>query len=239
MPGEEWAVHMTHLGMKALIIEEQPHEPGWWILHLSSEGARWENAEQFAGMGVYEAAPALLGRFGEKVAISLIGPGGEMKLSGAGIQNIDKDRRPSRINARGGLGAVMGSKGLKAIVFDKTNGVKPPIADEIAFKDATRIFNRELMAQPQTQNYADYGTAAMTLMCNAFAHCQRAIFPTGSLRPRRRSAVSSCVRRCCVEAAPATRRTPVWPAAQFAARISMALKMGKRSSRLLNTRLLD
>jgi aldehyde:ferredoxin oxidoreductase len=159
---------MAHLGMKALIIEEQPEEQGWWILHLSSEGAHWINADQFVGKGVYEVAPSLLQQFGDKVAISLIGPGGEMKLAGAGIQNIDKDKRPSRINARGGLGAVMGSKKLKAIVFDKANCEKLPIADKKLFVAAQRTFNRELMAHPQTQSYSEYGTAAMVGMCNAF-----------------------------------------------------------------------
>ena len=166
--GGSTGLAITHLGIKALIIEDQPAEPGWWILHLSKEGARWENADQYAGMGVYEAAPALLEKYGQKVAISLIGPGGEMQLAGAGIQNLDKDKVPSRINARGGLGAVMGSKRLKAIIFDKAGCEKPPIADNKAFRAAQKRFNKELMAHPQTQSYADYGTAAMTRMCNAF-----------------------------------------------------------------------
>lgn len=166
--GGRTGLHMTHLGIKALIIEGFPQEPGWWILHLSQAGARWETAEEFAGMGVYAVAPALLERYGDKCAISLIGPGGEMKLSAAGIQNIDKDKVPARINARGGLGAVMGSKGLKAIVFDKTGCDKPPIVHPKAFRAAQKEFNQALMAHPQTQSYADYGTAAMTLMCNAF-----------------------------------------------------------------------
>ena len=86
------------------------------------------------GLGVYETAPKLIQKYGDKVAIALIGPGGEMRMKSAGIQNLDKDRVPSRIAARGGLGAVMGSKGLKAIVFDHAGGQKPPIVDPEAFK---------------------------------------------------------------------------------------------------------
>ena len=82
-------------------------------MHLSlKDGAKWEPADELAGLGVYETAPKLLEKYGDKVAISLIGPGGEMRMKSAGIQNIDKDKIPSRIAARGGLGAVMGSKGL-------------------------------------------------------------------------------------------------------------------------------
>ncbi len=166
--GGRTGLHMTHLGIKALILEGRPVDPELWILHLSREGARFEPAAEFAGLGVYEVAPALLERYGDKVAISLIGPGGEMKLSAAGIQNIDKDKEPSRINARGGLGAVMGSKGLKAIVFDKEGCESPPIVNKAAFRAAQKVYNKALMDHPQTTIYADYGTAAMTLMCNGF-----------------------------------------------------------------------
>ncbi len=166
--GGRTGLHMATLGMKALILEERPSPPGWWVLHLSQEGARFDPADDLAGLGVYAAAAKLLERYGDKCAISLIGPGGEMKLTGAGIQNIDKDKTPSRINARGGLGAVMGSKGVKAIVFDTAGCDKPAIADLPAWKAAQKAYNKALMGHPQTQSYADYGTAAMTRMTNAF-----------------------------------------------------------------------
>ena len=115
--------HGVH-GNPALIIEDQPKEDGYWVLHLSLNGAKWEKADDLAGLGVYETAAKLIEKYGDKVAIALIGPGGEMRMKSAGIQNLDKDRIPSRIAARGGLGAVMGSKGLKAIVFDNAGGTE-------------------------------------------------------------------------------------------------------------------
>jgi aldehyde:ferredoxin oxidoreductase len=66
------------------------------------------------------------------------------------------------------MGAVMGSKRLKAIVFDAAGGEAPPIADRKAFNAARKSYNRALMDHPQTKIYADYGTAAMTKMCNSF-----------------------------------------------------------------------
>jgi aldehyde:ferredoxin oxidoreductase len=177
--GGSTGLYITHLSMKALIIEGRPAGQGLWILHLSREGARFEPADDFAGLGVYDAAPALLNRYGDKVAISLIGPGGEMRLSAAGIQNLDKDKEPSRINARGGLGAVMGAKGLKAIVFDKSGCDKPPLADKVAFRAAQKEFNQALMAHPQTTIYADYGTAAMTRMSDGFGALPTRSFSNG------------------------------------------------------------
>ena len=165
--GGRTGLQLTHLGIKALILEDQPADENWWLLHLSAGGARFEPAGDLVGLGVYESAPPLLERYGKKAAIALIGPGGEMGLSSAGIQNVDKDGVPSRIAARGGLGALMGSKRIKAIIIDAADGEKPPIADLKAFRKAQKAYNKALMAHPQTHSYTDYGTAAMTNMANS------------------------------------------------------------------------
>jgi aldehyde:ferredoxin oxidoreductase len=102
-----------------------------------------------------------------------------MKMKAAGIQNIDKDRVPSRIAARGGLGAVMGSKGLKAIVFDHAGGQKPPIVDLEAFKVAQKDYTKAVMEHPQSITYRDYGTAAMAHMCDGFGALPTRNFSSG------------------------------------------------------------
>lgn len=177
--GGTTGLHMAKLGMKALIIEGQPDTKSLSVLHLSSQGARFEAAEDLTGLGVFETAERLLQRYGDKVAVALIGPGGEMRMASAGIQNLDKDKVPSRIAARGGLGAVMGVKGLKAIVFDDQGCDKPPLADAKAFKQAQKAFTKALLEHPQTTVYKDYGTAAMTLMCNGLGALPTRNFSTG------------------------------------------------------------
>jgi aldehyde:ferredoxin oxidoreductase len=178
--GGTTGLQMTLLGIKALIVEEQPAQPGWWLLHLSKQGARFEHADDLVGLGVFETAPRLLERYGDKVAIALIGPGGEMRLASAGIQNLDKEKLPSRIAARGGLGAVMGAKGLKAIIFDAKDGQKPPIAHPDAFRQAQKKFTKALMEHPQTSIYRDYGTAAMARMCDGLGALPTRNFSVGS-----------------------------------------------------------
>jgi len=177
--GGRTGLHMMHMGIHALIIEDQPEEGGYWVLHLSLNGARWEKADDLVGLGVYETAPKLIEKYGDKVAIALIGPGGEMRMKAAGIQNLDKDRVPSRIAARGGLGAVMGSKGLKAIVFDHAGGQKPPIVDAALFKIAQKDYTKAVMEHPQSTTYRDYGTAAMAHMCDGFGALPTRNFSTG------------------------------------------------------------
>ena len=182
--GGSTGLHMTNLGMKALIIEDHFADSGdgrggWWTLHLGRDGARFERADDLGGVGVFETAQRLLERYGQKVAIALIGPAGEMRLSAAGIQNLDKDRVPSRIAARGGLGAVMGSKGLKAIIFDDAGGKKPSLADPEAFKQAQKRFTKNLLDHPQTAVYRDYSTVAMTLTCNGLGGLPTRNFSSG------------------------------------------------------------
>ena len=177
--GGRTGLHMTHMGIHALIIEDLPRDNLFWVLDLSLNGARWERADDLVGLGVYETAPKLMEKYGEKVAIALIGPGGEMRMRAAGIQNLDKDRVPSRIAARGGLGAVMGSKGLKAIVFDHAGGQKPPIMAPPAFKVAQKDYTRAVMEHPQSITYRDYGTAAMAHMCDGFGALPTRNFSSG------------------------------------------------------------
>ena len=178
--GGRTGLHMAMMGIHTLVIEDMPKEDGFWVLHLSLNGAEWEKADGLAGLGVYATAPKLIEKYGDKVAIALIGPGGEMKMKSAGIQNIDKDRIPSRIAARGGLGAVMGSKGLKAIVFDNAGGQKPPIVNPEAFKVAQKDYTKSVMEHPQSITYRDYGTAAMAQMTQRFAALPTKNFSQGT-----------------------------------------------------------
>ena len=181
--GGRTGLHMTHMGIHELIIEDQPKEDGFWVLQLSlvdGGSAKWERADDVAGLGVYATAPRLLEKYGDKVAMAMIGPGGEMRMKAAGIQNLDKDRVPSRIAARGGLGAVMGSKGLKAIVFDHAGGRKPSIVDPEAFKVAQKDYTKSVLEHPQSITYRDYSTAAIAAMCQAFAALTARNFSRGT-----------------------------------------------------------
>jgi aldehyde:ferredoxin oxidoreductase len=183
--GGTTGMQMASMGIRALIIEDEIPAEGpradWWVLHVSLAGVRLEPAgDALIGLGVAASAARLLERYGDKVAISLIGPGGEMRLCAAGIQNLDQEHAPSRIAARGGLGAVMGAKGLKAVVFDAAGGSRPPLADAQAFKEAQKLFTRNVLNHAQSGLYRDYGTAAMTLMTNAMGGLPTRSFSSGS-----------------------------------------------------------
>lgn len=178
--GGRTGFYLANLGIKALIIEDIPENENWIIVHLSKDGVRFDPAQPFIEQGVYRAAENLIEKYGEQVAIALIGPGGEMKMRSAGIQNLDKDLVPSRIAARGGLGAVMGSKYIKAIVIDAKDGKRPPIRNVDDFKRARKKYTDLVLGHPQTTTYADYGTSAMVSMCNTIGGLPTRNFSSGS-----------------------------------------------------------
>ena len=173
------------LGIKALILEDQPVDgpegPDWQVLHLSAAGVRFDPAGEALGLGVYEGARLLRERYGDKCAIAMIGPAGEMGMLNAGILNLDKDKVPSRINARGGMGTVMASKRVKAIIFDGSGGQKPPIVDPDGFKAAQKAFTAALMVHPQIAIYRDFGTAGVARLCNSFGGLPVRNFSQGDL----------------------------------------------------------
>ena len=177
--GGRTGLHMTYLGIHALILEDQPEEASQWILHISANGARWIRSDELVGLGCYEAARILVQQYGDKVAIALIGPAGEHQLTAASINNIDKDRVPSRIAARGGLGAVMGTKGLKAIVFDNSGGQRPPVAEPTLFRAAQKEYTKAVLEHPQSIAYRDYGTAGMAHMSDGFGGIPTRNFSAG------------------------------------------------------------
>jgi aldehyde:ferredoxin oxidoreductase len=177
--GGTTGLFMAHFGIKALIIEDQPTNNEWSVLYIDSSGIRFDIADEYIGLGVYDCSKKIINTYGNKIAVALIGLGGELQLHSAGIQNFDKENVPSRIAARGGLGAVMGSKKIKAIIIDGRNGQKPPIAHLEEFKKAQKNFTKALMEAPQTAVYRDYGTAAMSRMTNGFGSLPTMNFSKG------------------------------------------------------------
>ena len=91
----------------------------WVVIHIRKDGSIvFDPAEPYMGKGNFEAAEMLHERYGQKVSLALCGPVGEYQGLLAGIAFSDSENRPSRLAARGGVGAVMGSKKVKAIVVD-------------------------------------------------------------------------------------------------------------------------
>lgn len=172
---------MVWLDLHSLIIEGGPPDDGSWkLLYIDADGARFETADDLVGLGLKDTALRLTERFHDRIGVSAIGQGGERLYLSAGISHIDKDRNLTRISARGGLGAVMGSKHLKAVVFDQVKRNPPSLYDEEGWKDASKRYIKALQEHPQTsQVYPDYGTAAMADLCNMMGGIPTRNFSSG------------------------------------------------------------
>ncbi len=132
--------------------------PDWTVLVIGPKGVRFEDGREFLGQGTY-ATVAELRRRHPKSAVAAIGPVGEYQGLLAGISVTDTDGLPGRIAGRGGLGAVMGSKRLKAIVVE---GADRPPKEKKKFFDELRSYGQKLRANPVTgQYYPEIGTAGM------------------------------------------------------------------------------
>jgi aldehyde:ferredoxin oxidoreductase len=149
---------LGRLDIKAIIIEGKPDPDGFYIIKVDPSGTAIIPAPELSGLGNYETATKLQNTYGNKVSILCIGPAGEMQLAAASIASTDPEGRPSRHAARGGLGAVMGSKRVKAIVIDDA-GTRIREADNKAvFQKVCREFTSEIQALKSTGLFRQFGT---------------------------------------------------------------------------------
>ncbi|UMZ73453.1 aldehyde ferredoxin oxidoreductase family protein [Natranaerofaba carboxydovora] len=151
---------LARLGIKALILEGQPKEDKIYTIKVTKDSIDLEEKYNFKNLGVYQLMDDVKETYGDKVGMLAIGPAGEMLMQTAGITNNDMDNEPSRYAARGGLGAVMGSKGVKAIIIDDTDAPKVEVKDEKTFKQARKKLQEAIKNHPVTSGaLPSYGTA--------------------------------------------------------------------------------
>lgn len=155
--------------------------PDWVVLHFKKDGGLdFDEAAPYLGKGNFEATKALFGRYGKKIAVAVCGPVGEYQGLIAGIAYTDKDGRPSRLSARGGVGAVMGSKKVKAVVVDLDK--IPPFEDRKKVNAAIKDYAKMLQADGVVQNfYAKLGTMGMADVQNYMGGLPVRNFSAGQL----------------------------------------------------------
>jgi aldehyde:ferredoxin oxidoreductase len=146
-------------GNDALVIRGACDEPS--VLLVDSKGARVEPADELWGLPAIEAEQRLRERHGAAWRVAAIGPAGERLVRYATVSH------DGRHAGRGGLGAVLGAKRIKAVAVRSAGG-KAPLADSAAVLRAAR----ELRARsfgPATAKYRELGTLANLLSFNAIS----------------------------------------------------------------------
>ena len=157
--GGAMGMKLGRMGIRGIVVEGLPKTAGTYVIKVSASGVILEDMPELKGLDIYATVEKLQAKFGDKVAIGCIGTAGENKMAAACVGFTDMEGAPTRQAGRGGLGAVMGSKGIKAIVVDDSGVNKISFADEAAYRAGAKKLANALMTHPVTsQGLPAYGT---------------------------------------------------------------------------------
>ncbi len=172
---------LARLGITAIVLEGRPDSDEYSMIVINKDGVEILPADDLVGKGNYAVMEAMWKKYGKNVGVLSIGQAGEQYLKGASIQQADTNGRPGRAHGRGGLGAVMGTKKIKAIVVNDKGAARVEIKDPDAFKAANKRWVEMLRNHPVTgEGLPAYGTAVLVNLVN-----EAGAFPTKNFRSGR------------------------------------------------------
>ncbi len=206
---------LARLGYAAIIIEGKPKKDVLYKVVIDRNGARIIEDNSLRMMGNYDLVEKIKQEYDTATACISIGPAGEMKLAAATVAITDTDFHPARHAGRGGVGAVMGAKGVKVIVLDDTGMKMREPKDPEKFRAANKKFVEGLKSHPVTgQALPAYGTNVLTNIINEagayptknfmwgrFDNCSRISGETEAETETRRGgkATHGCHRGCVIQ----------------------------------------
>lgn len=171
--GQYLAAH----GIKAVVLEGAVLEKCAWVLVIDDHGIKLEHKPNLSGLGNYEAVDYLKQEYGSDCSVLCVGPAGEVGAALASVAVTDMEGRPARHAGRGGMGAVMGSKGLKAIVISRPARPVVEAADPVKFRQVCKEFAK---STAQEKKYlTTYGTALLVNLINEVGGLPTRNYSTG------------------------------------------------------------
>ncbi len=178
--GGDAGQRLARAGVRALIIEDTPETPSSRILWIGRTTSKWVDDLSLDRCRVRETLDRLRDRFGDRCGYVVIGPAGEFRMAGSGIATTDPTGVQVRYAGRGGLGAVMGSKGIKAIIIDDEGATPRPGANPDQLKDASRRFTQKILDNPGIEGRRKFGTASIVAAANELGILPTLNFSRGS-----------------------------------------------------------
>jgi len=169
-PGQD----LMKLGFRCIVVKGKPAEPAKrYGLEVDAAGVRVVEADTYAKLWNYALCEQLYQKYPQSASFISIGPAGEMQLTGASIACTDEKGRPARHAARGGLGAVMGSKGLKYVAVDAGKSpVRQPAVRKEFFAYA-KEYTKAYQAGPQMFKFGTSSVVPVANMLNTFPYKNR------------------------------------------------------------------
>ena len=165
--GGQGAQVLARLGYAAIVLEGIAKDDALYKIVINKDGVQILADTSLRHLGNYDLVDKLRTEYGEKACIISIGPAGERKMCAASIAVTDMEQRPTRHAGRGGVGAVMGAKGVKAIILDDAGMSMRQPKDPDKFKAANQAFVAGLKKHPVTgEGLPAYGTNVLTNVLN-------------------------------------------------------------------------
>jgi len=158
---------LARLGYAAIVLEGKPADDTLYKIIINKDGVQVIADNSLKLLGNYDLVEKLKQAHGDNITCLSIGPAGERKMGIATIAFTDMEQRPTRHAGRGGVGAVMGAKGIKAIVLDDDGCSMRVPKDPEKFKKAGKVFAEGLKRHDVSgQGLPAFGTNMMTNAIN-------------------------------------------------------------------------
>jgi aldehyde:ferredoxin oxidoreductase len=167
--GTDFAQKIGRMRIGAIIVEGQHKGDDYYMLKITNDGTEFINANKWCGRGLYEVYKEIRSELGEKFSICSVGVAAELNGAMSGVCFNDPEGLPSRYAGRGGLGAVMASRGLKFIVADDTGAPGVEIKDDEKFKAGIAKLRNALTTHDVTKpggGLNSYGTSVLVNIIN-------------------------------------------------------------------------
>lgn len=155
--GGHAGIRIKYAGYDMVIFEGKLDKPGYIV--IEDDKVKFMDADDLWGKGSHEAEGILTKKYGTDYSVLSIGPAGE-NLSPMACINSDYYRQAGR----GGIGAVMGSKNIKAVIVRGTGGVKVPDIEKTTAR-IIELLQKDVLQEDNTFVY-DSGTTAFLEACN-------------------------------------------------------------------------
>jgi aldehyde:ferredoxin oxidoreductase len=171
---------LGRLGYAAIVLEDKPADDTLYRVLITKDKVEIKADNSLKMLGNYDVVEKMKKEYGEKMGCISIGQAGEMKLAGASIAFTDMELRPTRHAGRGGVGAVMGSKRVNAIVVEDAGATARAPKDAKKFQEANKRWVEGLKKHPVTgEGLPAYGTNVLTNVINEAGGYPTNNFQTG------------------------------------------------------------
>jgi aldehyde:ferredoxin oxidoreductase len=173
--GSSWGADLARLQIRALVLEGQAPKGKYWGMHITFDKdankpkIAFFDATEYTGKPLMEVFPGVYQKFGDRVSVAGVGLAGERFYGNSGVVFNDESKRATRYAGRGGMGAVLASKGVKFIITERKDAPAVELADKALFDEGRKKMTEALQTHDISKpkgGLNTYGTAVLINILN-------------------------------------------------------------------------